>query len=217
MQRWVAIAVVGLCSLGSVACKSDEDGSEETTSWEGDEPHFTARGFLNGEEIDIRIDGADAEDGSSVWCEREYEVPLVDGAADVSMARHIETVVTGFATIGGQDRIFQLEIKQHALQDDQPGDSIAIVPRVDEVPPEEGEAWFDWEWQTADEEDLFEASAQEGEIVVGAFSGEPGEGGVIIPEGEGFVGASADARWSVDERLSISFTVLCTANDIEEF
>jgi len=216
MQRWVAISVVGLCGLGLVACESSADATEEAARWQGEEPHFTARGLLNGEEIDIRIEGADAEDGSSVWCEREYEVPLVDGEPDVSMARHIETVVTGFATIGGEDRIFQFELKQHALQDDSAGDHIAIVPRVDEVPPDEDQAWFDWEWQTADEEDLFEASAQEGEVIVGTFSGEPGEGGVIIPEGEGFFGASADVRWSVDERLSISFTVLCTANDIEE-
>jgi hypothetical protein len=112
--------------------------------------------------------GDDAEGGANVWCEREYEVPLVDGVADLSEARHVEAVITGYATIGGEDRIFQLEIKQHSLQDDEAGDSVAIVPRVDGLPPGDDEAWFDWEWQARDEEDLFEASAQEG---VGALVG----------------------------------------------
>jgi hypothetical protein len=218
-MRWVLRAVLGIgaLGLGLGACESTETANTEPLSWQGAEPHFIARGILNGEHIDIRIEGADAEDGANVWCEREYDVPLVDGVVDLTQARQVETSITGYATVDGEERIFQLEIKQHGLQDDQPGDRVTIIPRVDEVPPSEDEAWFDWEWQTIDEEDLFESSAQEGEIALEAFTGEPGEGGVIIPEGEGIVGAAVQARWSVDESLSLSFSVPCTANDIEEY
>lgn len=216
IMRWALRGVLGI-AVGLSACESTDTANDEPLTWQGEEPHFVARGLLNGEQIDIRIDGDDAEDGASVWCEREYEVPLVDGVADLTQARQIETSITGYATVDGEERIFQLEIKQHGLQDDRSGDHVAIIPRVDEEAPGADEAWLDWEWQTIDEEDLFESSAQEGEIVLEAFTGEPGEGGVIIPEGEGIVGATLRARWSVDESLSLSFSVPCTANDIEEY
>jgi hypothetical protein len=216
-MRWILRAVLGIGALGLGACESTETAKDKPLSWQGAEPHFIARGHLNGEQIDIRIVGDDAEEGASVWCEREYEVPLVDGVADLTQARQIETSITGYATVDGEERIFQFEIKQHGLQDDRSGDSVTIIPRVDEVPPDADEAWLDWEWQTIDEEDLFESSAQEGEIVLEAFTGEPGEGGVIIPEGEGMVGATVQARWSVNESLSMSFSVPCTANDVEEY
>jgi hypothetical protein len=217
MQTSFHDLAIGLAACGLLACAGSASEPEGERGWQGEEPHFVLHGLLNGEQLDVRIDGAGAESGESVWCEREYEVPLVDGAADLSQARHIETAITGFATVDGEERIFQLELKRHALQADAPGTRVVIVPRNDEVEPEENEVWFEWEWQTIDEEDLFEAAAQEGTFVLGAFTGEPGEGGVIIPEGEGIVGGSADVRWSVEEQLHLSFSVRCTSNDVEEY
>jgi hypothetical protein len=63
---------------------------------------------------------------------------------------------------------------------------------------------------------LLEAAAQEGRFVLGQFTGSPGEGGVVIPEG-GHVGGYAEARWSVTDSLKISFSVLCKQSDVEEF
>ncbi len=214
MIRASVSVLAPIACLLLVACPAD---SEETAieGWQGDEPHFAVKGFLNGEDLDFSIDGDDT--GASVWCEREYLVPLVDGEPDLSQARQSETTVAGFVTIDGQERAFEFELLSHSLQDDEPGAELSIVPRVDGVDPESDELWIEWEWATPDGETLFEAAAQEGTLVREQFSGTPGEGGVIIPDGEGFIGGYLQARWSVDESLTISFSVACTEHEIEEY
>jgi hypothetical protein len=203
-----------LASCLLFACTADSDPAS-LDGWMGDEPHFLVQGVLDGEEIDISIDG-DA-DGERVWCEREYEVPLVDGAPDLASAKHIETTIAGSVMIDGEERAFEFELLSHALQDDEPGTELTIVPRVDGADPAADELWLEWEWATVDGDTLYEAAAQDGMLVREQFSGSPGEGGVIIPAGTGFVGGYAEARWSVNEHLKISFSVRCTENEVEEY
>jgi hypothetical protein len=88
---------------------------------------------------------------------------------------------------------------------------------VDGVDPPANGVWAEWEWHSADgEQDLYDASAQEGRFTLQLFSGTPSEGGLVIPAGEGSVGGFLNARWSLEDSLTVSFTALCTENDIEE-
>jgi hypothetical protein len=205
-----------MASLALVACGADTDDGM-TGSWAGEEAHLSVHGLLNGEKIDVSIDGEGAADGSLIWCERGYLAPTVDGAADLSQAVQSETTISGYATVGGQERFFELELLGNGLQANDPGTEFTIVPRVEDMEPKADEIWLEWEWTTLDGEDLLEAAAQKGTFVLGQFTGTPDEGSVVIPEGDGFVGGYAEARWSVNEELSISFSVPCTVNDVEEF
>jgi hypothetical protein len=208
-----SIAATLCCVLAGCGVSSEDPPGE---TWLGETPHFSAHGLLNGERIDISIDGDGVADGTHVWCEREYQAPVIDGELDLSQVKHVDTTITAQVNVAGEERVFELELMKHALQADQPGTGVKIVPRLDDQEPAEDEMWLEWEWSTLDGQDLLESAAQEGTFTLEQFTGTPGEGGVIIPAGEGFVGGYADARWSVDEQLSISFTVLCTENDIEE-
>jgi hypothetical protein len=169
---------------------------------------------LNGEDISIAIEGAQAANGTSAWCAREYEAPtLADGSLDLARARSTSTEINGFATIGGQERFFELELRDNELQNGALGASVAIIPRdIDD--PGAGEVHLDWEWHVGDA-DLYEASAQEGNLRLRLFTGTPGEGGVVIPSGEGSIGGLLEARWSIDESLSVSFTLPCIATEVE--
>jgi hypothetical protein len=196
------------------ACPA-EDTESSVAGWQGDEPHFVVKGFLDGEEVDFSID--DDATGLNVWCEREYGAPLVDGEPDVARAEHLETTIAGTVMINGEERSFELELLNHALQDEEPGTELNVIPRVDGTEPESDELWVEWEWADVEGETLFEAAAQEGMVVHELASGDTGEDSNVIPDGEGFVGGFIEARWSLDEKLTISFTVLCTEHEVEGF
>jgi hypothetical protein len=201
------------CAL--TACGSDSTASP-SGGWKGEQPHLSIQGFLNGEDVAVSMDGEGLADGTTVYCERKYQAPDLDGAADLAHATQTEVTIIGTATVAGQMRNFELELMGHALQYDKPGTKLTIVPRVDDVMPKAREMWLEMEWSTLDGEDLLESAAHDGSFTLELFSGEPGEGGVVIPEGEGHVGGYAEARWSVDEKLKISFSSICMTNDVEE-
>jgi hypothetical protein len=216
MPRFFDLSFSCLAGLALVACGADTDDGV-TGSWAGEEAHLSVHGLLNGEKIDISIDGEGAADGSLIWCERGYLAPTVDGSADLSQAVQNETTISGYATVGGEERFFELEFFGRGLHENEPGTEFTIVPRVDDVEPEGDEIWLEWEWTTLDGEDLLEAAAQKGTFVLGQFTGKPEKGSLVIPEGDGLVGGYAEARWSVNDKLSISFSAPCTVNDVEEF
>ena len=207
-----AALLTACCFLTACPAESEESVLE---GWQGDEPHFVAKGFLNGKAVDFSIEGDDT--GMSVWCEREYGAPLVDGEPDEAQAEHLETTIAGTVMIDGEELSFEFELLNHALQDEESGTALTIVPRVDGEEPGGDELWVEWEWATADGETLYEAAAQEGTLVHELSTGEPSEGSRVIADGEGFVGGFVEARWSVDEKLSVSFTVLCTEHEVEGF
>jgi hypothetical protein len=209
-----ALLVCSLC-LTLIACGSDPEPAA-TGSWQGEEVHLSIHGLLNGEKVDVSLTGDAVADGTVIWCERDYQAPTVDGGADLAQAMQTDTTIAGYATVGGEERFFELELMGHTLQAEKPGTELTIVPRVDDVELEADEMWLEWEWTTLDGEDLLESAAQDGRFVLEQFTGKPGEGGVVIPEGNGTIGGYAEARWSVDEKLSISFTVPCTVNEVEE-
>jgi hypothetical protein len=172
---------------------------------------------LNKEALDFATTGSEAASGSGVWCGIEYIAPrLADGSMDLARARHSTTEIDGFATIKGQVRTFEFEMMNHSLQTDTNGAKVKIVPRVDGAVPPADSMWADWEWHSEEVTDIYEGSAQDGMFELRQFTGTPGAGGVVIPSGSGSVGGFFQARWSVNESLTISFTVPCLETSIEE-
>jgi hypothetical protein len=213
VRRSIPLSLFACFALG--ACSSDSE-PEPPGRWSGSKPHFAMHGLLNGENIAISLTDDSLADGMPVWCERTYSTPVVDGAADLTQAEQTELTIAGTVMVAGEERNFELELMGHALQEDDPGTKVTIIPRDDAVEPEPDEMWLEIEWSTPEGEDLLEAAAQEGTFTLGQFTGTPGTGGVVIPEGEGSIGGFAQARWSVSDSLRIDFTVLCTENDVEE-
>jgi len=212
-----SVLLIGfLAPFALIAC-GDASQDEAPLDWGGTTPHFVARGTINHENAGFDIRGSAASSGDSVWCGREYLAPRKsDGTFDLTRARHDATEIAGNIVVNGQERSFELEIRGHSMQAEKPGAKVKIVPRVDGTPPSADAAWADWEWHSKDGLDLYEGSAQDGTFELRLFSGTPGEGGIVIPSGEGSVGGILNARWSVSESLNISFTATCAETEVEE-
>jgi hypothetical protein len=193
------------------------DAEETPGAWQGESPHFSAHGFINGENVEFTISGDDVASGSQVWCEREYLAPRgTDGTFDLTRAHQSVADIVGQTVVHGEDRTFELEIRNDSFNSEALNSAFTVVPRVDGMDPSAGAAWLDWEWHGLDGTDIYEASAQDGKFELKLLTGSPGEGGVVIPAGEGALGGFLSARWSVNESLTVSFTVPCTVSDVEE-
>lgn len=206
-----------VCVLAAVFSGCGGEGGG--VSWQGAEPHLVVQGSIFEESVSIdATDTLSVEEGM-FECRREYEVPVIGGEPDETMARNIEVRFRGFVRVNGELRRFELELKKHNLQDTPVGTVLDVVPRDDLNPPDpDGSTlWVEWEWHDAETNDTtFEGAAQGGTVRLEAFTGSPGPGGVIIPEGEGFVGATVDAFWSPNERLRISMSAPCLDTEIIE-
>ena len=196
-------------ALVVVGCGGGDGGT--ALEWAGAEPHFVVQGFIGGREIDIDVDDTTAEIG----CVREYVVPVVDGVPDESMAQYVETEVDVTFEYMGQPYNFQFEFKEHDLQNTTVGDVITVVPRVETELPAADEIWLEFEWESEDEVDAFEQSAQQGTVTLQLFAGTPAQGSNIIPETEGSVGLTGSGVWSATEQLDFTLTAVCDTNDIE--
>ncbi len=212
----LSLAIVPVLSLG---CPPPEETppADELTGWLGAAPHVAIQGRLDGEDLDLRLEGAAAADATKVFCTREY-VAADDGTgnADLTTARNTEVKVNAPFTVGDQERVVELEFKKHDFQSDAPDTNVDIVVRDDTQDPAADQMWLELEWHlAADDSDLFESAASDGTFQLGEFTGTPGEGGVVIPDNEGSVGGFADVVWGVDETLKISVSAPCAANAVE--
>ncbi|HYO96884.1 MAG TPA: hypothetical protein VER33_20375 [Polyangiaceae bacterium] len=207
------LVVVSLSTL-SVACASD--GEEAAASWQGSEPHLSVRGYLNGEDLDIQLSG-DAATASNLWCGRKYVGPPdANGEPDVTTARLYKTNVYAQVKVGVEARRFELEFKPHDFQTNNAPRVVKVVPRVDDESVASDSMWVDMEWHTPDgETDLLETSAQTGAFELKMYSGQPGEDGLMIPEGDGSFGGYLSAKWSEQEYLEVSMTAPCTENELD--
>jgi hypothetical protein len=210
-----AVFIASLCAVGT-GCGASEDDSAPL-SWDGSEPHLVLRGHLNGEDLDLSITGSDAADPANLWCAREYAGPPdANDEPDISRAKLYKLNVFAQVTIGGEARRLELEFKPHDFQRDAVPSVTRVIPRIDDEAVEDDATWLDFEWHTPDGEgDLLETSAQKGQFNLELYSGEPGEDGLIVPEGEGSFGGTLDAHWSEQERLQASFTAPCTENELD--
>lgn len=216
MKLAPCLMLLAFAASSSLGCSSD-DKSDSPLTWSGEESHLVVKGHLNGEDLDISLTGSVAADPAMLWCAREYDGPPdADGNPDVTRAKLYKVNVLGIVTIGGEDRRLELEFKPHDFQADAVPSATNIIARVDGEAVAANESWLDFEWHTPDGEgDLLETSAQTGKLDLELYSGEPGEDGLTIPEGEGSIGGLLDAKWSENERLQVSFSAPCTENSLD--
>lgn len=191
-----------------------EDGVPE---WLGEEAHFRIVGSIEGEAIDV----GSAADGAALevvdfYCRREYAAPLdADGLLDHSKAHFDELTLYATVMDGDEERYISLEFKSHDLQSDPIGTSVEVVPRVDGTVPEPTQMWFEWEWLDINGDEVVETAAQTGEFVLELYTGDPDEGGVVIPAGSGSVGGHLYARWSQTDEIELSFSAPCLDTDVD--
>lgn len=223
LVRHVGTSIAAALSAGalvlSIGCApdGDPDGDDDTpTEWLGTDPHFRAVGTLNGEELDLNVEGDAAADASSLFCEREYIVPQnAAGEFDYANGELVEVKLHAFVTVGGEERKAEIEFKRHDMSADSAGTKLTVVPRNDASEPASGELYLEWEWKSAAGEDIYEQSAQTGSVTVGEFTGTPDETGLLIPDNEGTVGVFATGQWSETESVALSFTAPCGPNAVE--
>ncbi len=193
-----------------------DPGIDEDVVWLGSSAHLSLSGVFNGEELDFTIDDSSIiDDALAFYCEREWEVPNdSSGTPDYENGKLVEFKIRAPVTIGSENRIVELEFKQHDFQSQGIGTSTTVIPRDDLVTAAPGEMWFEFEWHDELDATTYEAAATEGVFRLEAFSGETDGSGLIIPEGEGHVGGTLHARWSVEEAIDVSFYFPCTSNQI---
>lgn len=209
-----------LCFASLLACSfvfGCSGGGDGGLAWAGEAPHLIVRGTIDGEVIDIDLQGADAI-AAGVSCEREYladESATMAGEPDLSTAVFDEVKINATVTINGEQRFLELELKHHDLQSDAIGTEITVVPRLAVGEPAADEIWLEFEWQTLpDETTVLEVAALEGVVTLQRFTGTPGTDTVVIPAGDGEIGVTIDARWSPTESLQVSLTAPCTDTDV---
>lgn len=219
MRRLATTSLLGASLALGTACSpgdGDSDAGPELTEWLGADPHFAASGRLNGEDVEIWVDGDAADDAAKLFCEREYEVSLAGGDRDWSTGRVVEVKIIANVSVGGEEREATIELKRHDMSKNSPGTKVTVVPRDDANEPLSNQMWLEWEW-VVDGNETYEQAAQSGTVTVHEFSGTPDEDtGVVVPEGEGRLGVYIEAEWSETERMKVSATVPCTTNAIEE-
>lgn len=211
-------ALAGAMLASNIACVPGEGGDGDggtVTEWLGATPHFRAIGHLNGQDLDLALEG-DAATDTALFCERAYVVPQ-DGAGqpDYANGELVEVKLHVFLNVGEEEREAEIEFLQHDMSADSAGAKLTVVPRNDASEPASNELYLEWGWKSADGEDIYEQAAQTGAVTVGEFTGTPDDTGLLIPDNEGTVGLFATGRWSEDESVALSFTAPCGANIVE--
>jgi hypothetical protein len=201
--------IVGACGVFASGC-GDDAGSEQ--GWLGQKPHGVIQGSAGDEDLDIEITKASDVKVAEIVCEREYEVPVVDDVEQLEDAELTGFEIGAIITVDGEERAFELDVEGPSLLD-YVGKALEIVP--DGSDPEPGQAIVEIKWtRLSDEAELLDTDTDTGSLTVEEIIGEPGEGGVIIPDNEGAVGITGKLRFSASQAIDISFTANCGENDI---
>ncbi len=223
VSRLHTIALLVTASIGFSTGCAKESNDVAPLEWMGDQPHFAIRGTLNGENLDVTLEGDAAKDLENLHCLREYQVPSEAtstdetdaGVEDWENGKMSEVQVIVQLNVNGTSRELDLELKRHNYQADEVGTEVTIIPRDDSKEPGSTEMWSEIEWYENDE-NIYEQASQEGTFVLKRFTGTPGEDNpLVIPENTGSVGGVLTAKWSPTETVSISFTADCTGNSVE--
>ncbi len=197
------------------ACGESSDGGGGVTKWLGPTAHLAVVGRLEGEDLDFRLEGAEAADVLRLWCKREYKAPPdAQGKADLAQAVYAETEVQALVAIGTRMQRLEFEIG-HDIAARSPGDRVPIQEEIKSVPFDPSAAKFEWEWLDEAGDEYLEVAALSGYIVLGEASGMPMAGTVVKVEGSGAIGGFIRADWSASDSLSISFHAPCTENDVK--
>lgn len=196
------------CVLVLAAC--NESAPEPTvTEWLGHHRHGEIRGALDGEDVDVMA-GA-----SQVGCKREYVVPEPDDESTYAEGRLDELEISFYATVDGIEHWYELELFD--LGDVAVGKTLTVVSSGSEHPAverDEVHAEFAWEWESDDFLVTDEAVAVRGTVDIHELSGEAGPDGLVIPAGQGNVGALVRLELP-DGEVGISFTAPCSIVEID--
>ena len=203
-------------TLGS-SCAAEGDDIIE--SWRGSEYHLAIKGTIDGEKLDIDLRGAEAQDLMKLYCELEWVAPpLVEGGADpdLTMAYHNEIKILAEVVINGETRWLSLEHKDNDFQKAGQGTTFTIIPRTETAQPGDEEAFFEFEYTDAlDGDETFESSANSGFMILEHFTGTEMADSPVFADSSGVAGMYVDATWSATERITMSFTAPCAAQDID--
>lgn len=213
MRARVRVVGMLLMAVSLVGCGGTDNSNAAPTKWMGSTRHLRVVGKIMGEDINININGATANDTTKLWSEREYQVPNgTNGMPDYAMGHNSEVRVKGLVTINGQMRLLDIGLKRQDWQADAPGTVIPVIPRDDTNSPcglascTNKSAWLSWTWRNpATNSVMYKSAAQSGSITLGEYVGTPDSTGLIIPPGTGNVGAFATGQWSATESITLSF------------
>jgi hypothetical protein len=223
---WGALCrVVAVGSIASLAGCGGTSGDSAPTEWQGATPHLNVVGFIDGENINIQLTGADAANTAKLWCEREYQVPTdTAGNPIYNMGHNSEVRIRLPATTTGMPaRGLAIELKMHDYQDDAAGTTTPVIVRDDNNPPCTADGcaqpkvmWLGWTWHDlATDAVIYKMAAQSGSYKSGEFTGAKDSTGLFIMENSGNVGGFATGQWSTTEKISVSFDAKCTANNVD--
>ena len=203
-------SLLGL-SLLVAACGSDDDAG-----WRS-EPHVDLRGELDGNEVDLSVDGAAAADLTRSFCKREYIVPNAEDMATWNQAVMSELEATVRLTDDGIEKEYEISIAGADLGGLTAGTTLTAVAAPEDGAPAAGQVVVEMEWGWEDPATGFvsyEGSAVSGTVKVELFEGTPGADGKIIPDNTGRVGLSFDVAFEKGS-LKGSLTLACAENEIE--
>jgi hypothetical protein len=212
MHRAHLFTVASL-ALMVAACGSDDDEA----GWQGETPHVDISGELDGNDVDLSVDGAAAADVTRSFCKREYIVPDAEDMATWSQAVLSELEATVRITDGGVEKEYELSLAGADLSTLAKGTTLTVVPAPDDGAPAAGQVVVEMEWGWEEPGTGFvsyEGSAVSGTVKVELFEGTPGADGKIIPDNTGRVGLTLDTTFD-GGTLRGSFTLACAENEIE--
>ena len=221
MHAWVRI--VGVTAAAWLVAGCGGTSSNTVDKWLGTARHFRVVGTMNGEAIDVDINGATANDTTQLWCEREYQVPNdANGMPDYANGHNAEVRIKGLVTINGQMRLLDFGLKRHNWQATAPGTVVPIIPRDDANSPctltgcSNSNMWLSWTWRNpADKSVIYKSAAQSGNTTLGEFVGTPDATGLMIPNNTGNVGGFASGQWSATDNIQASFDANCTVDNTD--
>jgi hypothetical protein len=193
------------------ACGSDDDDA----SWQGETPYVDIAGELDGNQVDVSVDGASAADLTRSFCKREYTVPDAEDTATWNQAVMSELEATVRITDGGVEKEYELSLAGADLSTLAKGTTLSVIP--DEGAPAAGQVVVELEWGWEEPGTGFvsyEGTATSGTVKVELFDGTPGADGKVIPDNTGKVGLTFDTAFD-GGTLRGSFTLHCAENEIE--
>lgn len=184
-------------------------GSEGTGSdWLGSTPHLDAAGSVGEKNVDLSAAGVDAADLGTLYCERNYIVPALNDTSDWANEGYLEKVEFKFNFFFEETLAeFQLELEGEGLFS-KVGQTLVIGEDVEVALGLKKDV-------DGPNEEEFEDEARSGSVALELLSGEVGEDGLTVPDGEGAYGAFVDVELESGGNFRGSFTMNCGPNDLE--
>src|SRR5687768_3667144 len=102
------IRITSVVAFVAAFSASNCGGEDEQQKWRGEEPHLVVEGSLAGQDVNVNLTEANQVTAAEATCEREYDIPVVDGVADPSQAIFVGFEVNANVTIGGEEVLLEI-------------------------------------------------------------------------------------------------------------